>query len=196
MWAINVLPRLRFWRALIWRQGFKLVSLIYGLLSFLDFVRDKVLPVSVQATWDKYYKLPNLGLETWVIIGLSMVLLFVLEGAYREIGRPKDIAKQAGDALQGVYTAGLQLRQTIFASDETLTVEETKSKYMGWRQQLRETVTKYASSGKAQYADGINSVNAGDHIGMKANATYDVKNTLVSHLDARLERLAEILKDC
>ena len=64
-----------------------------------------------------------------------------------------------------------------------------------WRQRVIDYLAENASTGKAQYVDGVTSVSAATISGMKSSATRREKETIVLHLQERLKRLADVMKE-
>jgi hypothetical protein len=82
-----IVARLKVWRLVVWRPWVGVVTAVYTLSGVADFVRDKLLPAPWHKAWDKYYVLPNLSWQTWVIVGLMLSVLFVLEGSYQVVSK-------------------------------------------------------------------------------------------------------------
>ncbi len=111
--------------------------------------------------------------------------------AEAESGTKTEIA--AG--LQKIYDDGQKLASEFFNSDDGLAVNVCNNKYAAWRGELRRYITQRISVGKAQYVDGIASVVAMAYSGMKSINTRLEKENLITHINARLQRLSEIMKD-
>ena len=82
--------RFSIWRAIFARPWVVVFGSIYGVIGLLDFVRAKVLPVEYHCIWDSYYVMPDLSLHTWLMIGLVVSVVILLEGSYRLI-KQRDI---------------------------------------------------------------------------------------------------------
>lgn len=70
------------WGSIIWRGWRKKVVIIcYGSVLFYDFVGSQVIPqYNIPTLRDV---LPNWDWQTWLIIGLALLLIITLEGVYR-----------------------------------------------------------------------------------------------------------------
>lgn len=106
-------------------------------------------------------------------------------------------AKRAaiGKRLSALYHEGVDLRAAIVNSTDETTVSECDEELKGWREKVIDYLVENASTGKAQYVDGVTSVAAVSRPGMKSNATRPQKEPIVSHLDERLKRLAEVVRE-
>lgn len=99
------------------------------------------------------------------------------------------------DELQGLYGQGFDLRVEIMNSTDEMPASECNEKLAEWRHSVIDYLVANVSMGKAQYVDGVTSVWAVSRSGMKSNTTRHEKETIVSHLDERLTRLAEVMRD-
>lgn len=82
------LSRFGFLRAVLWRRGVAVVTSIYGFIGLLDFIDVKIvprLPLSFQQWWTNNYSLPSMEFRTWLLVGLILLVLIVMEGSYRLI---------------------------------------------------------------------------------------------------------------
>lgn len=100
-----------------------------------------------------------------------------------------------GAGLQQLYEQGATLRIELVNSTDETTVEESREKLRAWAQSVLDYVDENVSRGKAQYVDGVTSVSAASISGMKSVSTRREKETIVLHLQERLKRLAEVMKD-
>ena len=100
-----------------------------------------------------------------------------------------------GVGLQELYGRGADLRaQIVESTDETL-ANECDEKLTVWRHDVIDYLVENASQGKAQYVDGVTSVSAATISGMKSSTTRREKETIVLHLQERLNRLAEVMRE-
>ena len=100
-----------------------------------------------------------------------------------------------GERLADLYYEGADLRAEIMDSTDETPVSECNEKLIAWRQRVADYLSDNASTGKAQYVDGVTSVPAVRRRGMKSSMTRDEKEAILSHLDERLKRLAEIARE-
>jgi hypothetical protein len=103
--------------------------------------------------------------------------------------------RQAVDAIQTTHDSGVSLKERIYRSGDETPIAEWGQQYHAWRAEMKKVVAKYVGTGKAQYADGIQMVPMGDLVGMPNSAERQQKIQIIRHLNARLERLAEIMRD-
>lgn len=97
--------------------------------------------------------------------------------------------------LQEVYRRGLNLRTGVMSSDDESPASEWQEELAAWRQDVFGYLHANVSVGKAEYVDAVTSVNAVTRFGMKSNVTRREKETIVSHLEERLNRLAEVMRE-
>lgn len=100
-----------------------------------------------------------------------------------------------GAGLQGLYAQGVKLRAEIVNSTDETPADECNERLTVWRQGVIDYLVENASTGKAQYVDGVTSVSAVSRPAMKSNTTRNEKETIVSHLEERLKRLAEVMRE-
>jgi len=102
----------------------------------------------------------------------------------------------ASKYLRQTHDEGMALRWKIIDSDDSLSVESCRREYERWREQLRSCIRDYASENKALYADSVPTVPQQSYSRMtRCNVTKAAKAGIVGHLDARLGRLLEIVKE-
>jgi hypothetical protein len=100
-----------------------------------------------------------------------------------------------GLGLQELYGRGADLRaQIVESTDETL-ANECDKKLSMWRHDVIDYLVENVLPGKAQYVDGVTSVSAATISGMKSTTTRREKETIVLHLQERLNRLAEVKRE-
>ena len=100
-----------------------------------------------------------------------------------------------GVGLQDLYGQGVALRAEIVNSTDETPASECNDKLTEWRQSVIDYLVENASTGKAQYVDGVTSVSAATISGMKSETTRREKETSVLHLQERLKRLAEVMRE-
>jgi hypothetical protein len=98
-------------------------------------------------------------------------------------------------ALQKFYDDGQILKNALYSSDDTMSATVANQLFQQWRSRLREYISQHISTGKAQYVDGIPSVMSMSYNGMKSVTTRTEKENLITHINARLERLSEVMKN-
>jgi hypothetical protein len=116
---------------------------------------------------------------------------------YRESSSSEDPNTKAKIAagLQKVYNDGQKIRDMLLNSDDSLGEKESNDQFSAWRSELRTYIAQHISSGKAQYVDGIPTVFSMSYSSMKSVMTRTTKENLITHINARLERLSEVMKD-
>ncbi len=192
--------RILVWKKVIWGRTTAVFTGLWFLIGLILFIRDELLPPEYQEKWRILKLIPDWSWYFWIILGLVVVLGIVLEGAYREIESlnnqlsDKNHRAIIGGLLKNLYVRGQGLRSEIVNSTDELSISESREKYQLWREGLR-TFLPQVSEAKAQYVDGISSVKAADIGGMKSQATREEKIIIVLHIDARLQRLGEIMKE-
>lgn len=97
--------------------------------------------------------------------------------------------------LQRLYNNGVALRTEVFNSTDETPVSECQENMRAWQQGVIDYLAGNVSRGKAQYVDGVTSVRAASLPGMPSIETRGDKETIVLHLDARLKRLAEVMRE-
>jgi len=100
-----------------------------------------------------------------------------------------------GAGLQLIYGQGAALRAEVMDSTDESPASEWQERLTAWRQSVIDYLVENASVGKAQYVDGVTSVPAVSRSGMKSHTTRREKETIVSHLDERLKRLADVMRE-
>jgi hypothetical protein len=100
-----------------------------------------------------------------------------------------------GQDLQRLYSEGANLRAQIMCSTDDSAPDVWNERLVEWRQRVIDYLAENASTGKAQYVDGVTSVSAATISGMKSSATRREKETIVLHLQERLKRLADVMKE-
>jgi len=114
----------------------------------------------------------------------------LLEGAETEEKRAA-----IGQGLQQLYNEGAELRVEIMNSTDETPASECQEGLRAWRQNVIDYLAENSTAGKAQYVDGVTSVNAATISGMKSATTRREKETAVLHLGERLKRLAEVMRE-
>ncbi len=107
----------------------------------------------------------------------------------------KEKRAAVGQSLQWLYREGAELRTELMNSTDETSVSECNEKLAAWRQSVGNYLAENASTGKAQYVDGVPSVSAATIYGMKSSTTRDGKETIVLHIEERLTRLAEVMRE-
>jgi hypothetical protein len=97
--------------------------------------------------------------------------------------------------LQRLYGEGAELRSEVMNSTDETPASECDEKLTTWRQSVIDYLMENASTGKAQYVDGVISVSAATISGMKSKTTRREKETIVLHLNERFKRLAEVMRE-
>jgi hypothetical protein len=97
--------------------------------------------------------------------------------------------------LQQLYNGGLSLRNEVFNSTDETPASECQESMRVWRQTVINYLVGNVSKGKAQYVDGVVSVSAVSRPDMTSSTTRDEKETILSHLEERLKRLAEVMRE-
>jgi hypothetical protein len=100
-----------------------------------------------------------------------------------------------GEGLQQLYGQGAELRIEVMNSTDETPASECDEKLTMWRQSVIGYLMENASTGKAQYVDGVTSVSAATITGMKSETTRREKETIVLHLNERLKRLADVMRE-
>jgi hypothetical protein len=103
--------------------------------------------------------------------------------------------QQIGGILNSHYRIGLDLKRFIFESDDAVHIDECQKRYREWREGYFNYIRDRISLGKAQYVDSVPSVSAASILGMKAGQYCDAKETLILHIEARMKRLADLMRD-
>jgi hypothetical protein len=122
----------------------------------------------------------------------------VVEGerdALKKDVETKEKRAAVGAGLQQLYNRGLALRAEVMNSTDETPASECREDLRAWRQSVMEYLAENATAGKAQYVDGVTSVKAFFITGMKSEATRNDKETVVLHVDERLKRLAEVMRE-
>ena len=113
----------------------------------------------------------------------------------RDEKETKEKRDAIGQRLADLYYEGAELRAEIMDSTDESPVSVWKEGLRAWRQRVADYLAENVSTGKAQYVDAVTSVPAVSRTGMKSSTTRRGKETIVSHLDERLKRLAEVAKE-
>ena len=141
-----------------------------------------------------------------VLLGLVLALfIFGLYRASYEIesekraleGKIETDEKRAAVAaeLQQLYNQGIALRAEVMNSTDETPVSKCNDKLTEWRQSVHGYLAENATTGKAQYVDGVTSVPGWYIAGMKSSTTRNEKETIVLRLDEHLKRLAELMRE-
>jgi hypothetical protein len=139
-----------------------------------------------------------------VLVGVVLFLVAV-HRQFREVERERDALKEKLDAderratiavgLDHLYEWGATLRMEVFNSTDETPVSECQDKLKEWRRGLWDYLERHVSTGQARYVDGVASVKAFTIMGMKSNTTRNEKETIILHIDERLARLAEVMRE-
>lgn len=87
------------------------------------------------------------------------------------------------------------MKAGIIVSDDESPASEWQEEFLNWRENVYQYLYTNVSGGRAEYVDGVSSVSAASISGMKSFATRREKESIILHLDARLNRLTEVLKE-
>jgi hypothetical protein len=103
--------RFTLWKEIVWRPSVGLVGFFLTLLPLLSWARDEFMSSQHQEDWKIPKLLPHWHWWIWVIIGLSSLLLAVLEASYRtvrkyEVLAEAEIAERDGKLAQFEKIAG------------------------------------------------------------------------------------------
>ena len=98
-------------------------------------------------------------------------------------------------ALQKFYDDGQIVKNALYSSDDGMSTTSANQLFQQWRSTLREYISQHISTGKAQHVDGIPSVMSMSYNGMKRLTTRTEKENLITHINVRLERLSEVMKN-
>ncbi len=187
------------------RLARRLPDLLWGSASLLEKITGVVslcLSVVGVTAWWPFSPL-------WALLPIFLFLLYGLMKAnyeaFQKIKAEKDaLEKQIetdekraaiGEGLADLYYEGITLRAEIMDSTDETPVSECNERLLEWRRSVADYVEENVSIGKAQYVDGVTSVPAVRRRGMKSSATRNEKEAIVSHLEERLARLAEVTKE-
>ncbi len=155
--------------------------------------------VSLAAWWEQYA-------SWWIPAGLFLALfIYGLFRASYEIETKKKALEDRieteekraiiGNRLAELRYQGVCLKAEIVNSDDESPAAVRDEKLWEWRESLGDYLERNVSVGKAEYVDGVTSVSAATIGGMKSQATRREKETIVLHLNERLNRLTEVMKE-
>jgi hypothetical protein len=106
------------------------------------------------------------------------------------------VKERASELLRQIHKEGAALREKILISDDSLSVETCQRELDALKERIKTCVTDYVSLNKALYADWVPTVQKQSYSGMtKSNTTKEGKAGIIGHLDARLSKLSEIIKE-
>ncbi len=142
----------------------------------------------------------------WAPVGIFLLLLFygLLRASYEIEVEKKALEQQIetdeqraaiAAELQRLYREGQSLKAGIIVSDDESPASEWQEEFLNWRENVYQYLYTNVSGGRAEYVDGVSSVSAASISGMKSFATRREKESIILHLDARLNRLTEVLKE-
>ncbi len=100
-----------------------------------------------------------------------------------------------GAGLLQFYDRGAELRMEVMNSTDESPSSVWQNELSSWRVDVVGYLEDNVSAGRAQYMDAVMSVRAVSRSGMKSHTTRPEKEVIVSHLDERLKRLAEVLRE-
>lgn len=100
-----------------------------------------------------------------------------------------------GTVLLQLYDRGMALRMEVMNSTDESPPSVWQDRLRLWREATLDYLEDNVSAGKAQYVDAVMSVKAVARSGMKSHTTLREKEVIVSHLEERLTRLADVMKE-
>jgi len=112
-------------------------------------------------------------------------------------GRQETEAKRAAVSagLLRLYDRGAELRMEVMNSTDESPPSVWQDRLRSWRVDALDYLEDNVSAGKAQYVDAVMSVRAAAISGMKSETTRHEKTICVLHLNERLKRLAEVMRE-
>jgi hypothetical protein len=96
--------------------------------------------------------------------------------------------------LKRLYEEGDTLRIFILSSDDSISAQRCDADFRAWRRQLLDYIRVSIGSGTVRRIDALPSVYDLSYPGMKSNMTRREKETIVSHLAARLDTLSDLVR--
>lgn len=100
-----------------------------------------------------------------------------------------------GAGLLQLYDNGAKLAREVKNSTDDSPPSVWDDKLLSWRDDVAGYLEDNVSAGKAQYVDGVQSVSAARISGMKSDTTRGDKETIFLHLNERLKRLADVMRE-
>lgn len=105
-------------------------------------------------------------------------------------------SQEAASGLKSLYNEGQLLRGKIIESADDSPTEDWAREADDWLANTMNYISVNVSDAKANYVNAVSSIPMAFVQGMKSQETKMAKNSLVLQLVARLNRLAEVMRDC
>jgi apolipoprotein N-acyltransferase len=191
------------WRMLsiLWTAADRYLTVV-GVASFFAVLLNPEIAALAESAWagiSRWWSLVPLGvLFAYGLMKANYEAFQEVEGARARLQESVETEEKRaaiGQGLQQLYSGGAELRAEIMSSTDETPATECEEKLTTWRQSVIDYLVENASVGKAQYVDGVQSVKAASISGMKSHATRGQKETMVLHLQERLKRLAEVMRE-
>lgn len=145
----------------------------------------------------------------WALAPLVLLVLYgLMKANYEEYSKvkterdelleEKETEEQRaaiGAGLLQLYDRGAEMRVEVMNSTDESPPSVWQDGLSSWRVDVVGYLEDNVSAGKAQYVDAVRSVRAVSRSGMKSHTTRPKKEVIVGHLDERLTRLAEVMRE-
>jgi hypothetical protein len=181
-------------------EAVKRVDTLHGWLTIIVWM---TIGGTVAGAWwqELPWRYPVAAFSAFLVYGF----LKAVYQEYSEVEEERDELKERvvtdekraaiGAGLQRLYSDGEQLMAEIMDSTDESSPDVWEERQLGWRQNVIDYLKENVSVGKAQYVDGVTSVNGATIMGMKSDGTLEDKTIIVLHIEEQLKRLREVMKD-
>src|SRR5207245_8697536 len=110
-WSEPLKKRVPVWKAILWRRLVIVVTVAWTILSNFTTVRDNFLPSKIRDALEPLTFIPRLPLWSWALGLLVILLITIMEGAYREISQ-RDAVIDQGKPKSPTFRDLIQLNAT------------------------------------------------------------------------------------